>query len=703
MSANTQTAASAQYGDVREIPLNRLKASPRNARRVGHPAEVIEARAASIQAKGVLQPLVVEPELKDGRATGYYLVSAGEGRRQALRLLAKRRVLAKAVPVRCVVDTVNDPVEVSLDENSSREPMHPADAYEAFRELSERRGWSAEEIAARFGLKPDTVRQRLRLGSVAPGLLDLYREGAVTLEQVTAFAVNPDVVRQQQVFDQLPEHQRYPHVIRRMMVEDKVAGDDRRVVYVGLDAYEAAGGPVLRDLFTPAGGGWAEDVALLERLVFDKLAVEAARVQAAEGWKWVEAYLSHPHGHGWSRVWERVLPRPADEVAMRQGLYGERDELIDRYPDLEDLPEEVEARLDLIDRELEALADDYGFDPAEKARAGAFLVLGQDGEVRIERGYVRPEDLPPEPEPDEEDEADEASSVASSEGAAPLVDNSGSDEPEEEPLGDAAAPLPVRILADLTAHRSAALRCVLAESPDIALAALVHVLALRTFSRGGAIPSCLDVRMGSHELANDGEGIEDSRAGLANAERHAAWARQMPENPVDFWAFVVGLDADSRLSLLAHCLSRSLDAVRGWENRPGVWLHGDQLATALDLDMRDWWSPSADRYLNAVTKAHVLAAVAEASKPEDAERMAKLKKGQMVEVAEPVLLAARWLPSVLRTAKPQAARADEGGEGDRVGPPVEVGATAPGDEEADAAASADEVEPQLEAPAEIET
>jgi hypothetical protein len=118
-----------QYGEVRDIPLNRLKASPKNARRVGHSAEVIESRAASITYKGVLQPLVVEPEVKDGRETGYYLVSAGEGRRQALRLLAKRKALAKGAPVRCVVDTTNDPAEVSMDENLSREPNQIAKAY----------------------------------------------------------------------------------------------------------------------------------------------------------------------------------------------------------------------------------------------------------------------------------------------------------------------------------------------------------------------------------------------------------------------------------------------------------------------------------------------------------------------------------------------------------------------------------------------
>ncbi|AZS21611.1 type IV secretory system conjugative DNA transfer family protein [Caulobacter sp. FWC26] len=103
-AAQTPAGLVVQYGEVRDIPLNRLKASPKNVRRVGHSAEVIESRAASISHKGVLQPLVVEPEFKDGRETGYYLVSAGEGRRQALRLLAKRKALAKGAPVRCVVD-----------------------------------------------------------------------------------------------------------------------------------------------------------------------------------------------------------------------------------------------------------------------------------------------------------------------------------------------------------------------------------------------------------------------------------------------------------------------------------------------------------------------------------------------------------------------------------------------------------------------
>jgi ParB family chromosome partitioning protein len=195
MSLQTQTPtnpgrAPVQSGDVHEIALNKLKASPRNARRVGHTADDVEARAASIRVKGLLQPLVVEPEVKEGgQESGYYLVTIGEGRRQALKLLAKRKLIGKAELVRCVVDTRNDPAEISLDENVSRRDMHPADQFEAFKDLAERKGYGAEEIGARFGVSPQIVRQRLRLGSVAPALLDLYREDALTLEQMMAFAV----------------------------------------------------------------------------------------------------------------------------------------------------------------------------------------------------------------------------------------------------------------------------------------------------------------------------------------------------------------------------------------------------------------------------------------------------------------------------------------------------------------------------------
>lgn len=651
-----QTASKAerpviQTGEVREIALNKLKASPKNVRRVSHSAQDIEARAASIRYKGLLQPLVVEPELKEsGEASGYYLVTIGEGRRQALRLLAKRKLLGKAQPVRCVIDTINDPGEISLDENTSRRDMHPADQFEAWKDLAERNGYSAEEIAARSGVSPQVVRQRLRMGAVAPALLDIYREGGLTLDQIMAFAVSPDADRQMQVYAQLAPHQRQTYAIRRAMTQAKVAADDPRAVYVGVDAYVAAGGALLVDLFTEAGEGWLEDVALLDRLVAEKLQAEAVALREAEGWKWTAAYLAYPNDHGCGRIWERALPRAPEVEALRASLHAERDGLIERYPDLADLPEDAEARLGEIDRELDALADDFGFDPIEKARAGAFVVLGYDGETRIERGYVRPQDEPPvagAPEVEGEDEAqarDDGDDGAGGDG-----DEHDAPGEVEEPMGEANAPISPRIRADLTAHRSTALRHALAQDPDLALVALIHALLLRVFRGGGGYASCLDIKLGSRNLAADGDGIEDSRAARANAERHEAWARQMPDDPEAYWDFVVGLDADSRMSLMAHCVSLSLDAVRGWDNRPMAWKHADRLASALDLDMSDWWSPTATRYLGAVTKGQILDAVTEGVSPEAAGRLTGLRKPEMIAAAEPQLVAARWLPACLRT------------------------------------------------------
>jgi len=659
-----------QYGEVRDIPLNRLKASPKNVRRVGHNAEVIESRAASITYKGLLQPLVVEPEIKDGRETGYYLVSAGEGRRQALRLLAQRKRLAKGAPVRCVVDTVNDPAEVSLEENFARERLHPADEFEAFKDMAERKGYGVEEIAARHGVKPDLVRQRLRLGAVAPALLDLYREEALTLEQVTAFAVNPDPERQMQVYEQLSAANRQPYAIRRAMTEMKVGADDRRVRFLGLDAYVAAGGAVLHDLFTEDGGGWLEDVVLLDRLVSEKLAAIAQEVRDREGWKWASAHLDFPHGHGCSRLWEHALTRTPEDIAAMGALQAEAAALTDQWADIDRPPPEVAARFEAIEAELEALGDDYGHTPEEKARAGVMVLLLPYGEARIDRGFVRPEDeLAPAPDDEADDGQDGADELGGSLGDEEEGDGDGGEADQsrfdaDEPAGDATAPLPDRVIAELTAHRTAAMRDALAQNPDLAQLALVHALVSRVFAMG-APATCLDIRWGSRNLNGFGEGIEESPAGLSIAERHSHWARQVPGAPEDIWAFVVGLDGDSRACLLAHCVSLTLDGLRSWERRErGVLAHVEALATALDLDMRAYWKPTAVRYLDRVTKAQIAAAVSEGVSVEAAGRLSGLKKPQMVEAAEPLLVEAGWLPPILRTVRSHAEASGDGAGAD---------------------------------------
>ena len=657
MTTHNQAVSSAgvQCGEERVYPLNKLKKSPRNVRKVPHTEAEIEARAASIQAKGLLQPPVVEPELRaDGSETGYGLVTAGEGRRLALRLLAKRKVISKTTPVRCLVDTTNDPQEISLDENVSRSALHPADEYEAFRDQAERRGFGAEEIGARFGVTAAVVRQRLRLGAVAPDLLDIYRAGDLTLDQLMAFAVSEDHARQRQVFETLTNRQ--PYAIRRAMTEAQVTADDRRVGFIGVPAYLAAGGEVVRDLFTEDAGGYL-DVALVDRLAAEKLADIANNLREAEGWKWSAAYLDFPHGHGLSRIYPRPVERDEADVARLSALRDDYAELSEQWGAVEDLPAEVEARLSAIEEAL-AAEPDYAYDPAQVAYAGVMVILGYDGEVRIERGMVRAEDVPaPEPQVDEtsaegQGEGDDAppwneDDDEAGDGLAP--------EPADEPAGDPTAPLSSRLVAELTAYRTAAMRQTLAQDPDLALVALTHALVLHAFVKYGAMPTCLDVRLSSRSLAEEGGEAEGSPDALAVADRHAAWAAQVPTNAQDIWTFVVALDPVSRLSLLAHCVGLSVNAIHGFERRPAAWKHADDLAQAMGLDMADHWTPTAERYLTRVSKAHIKAAVGEAVSPEAAERLDGLKKDATVAAAEPQLVQARWLPALLRTAKVEPA------------------------------------------------
>ncbi|MDZ5459269.1 hypothetical protein [Azohydromonas lata] len=74
----------------------------------------------------------------------------------------------------------------------------------------------------------------------------------------------------------------------------------------------------------------------------------------------------------------------------------------------------------------------------------------------------------------------------------------------------------------------------------------------------------------------------------------------------------------------------------------------DAIAAAVDLDMGDWWEPTAESYLNAVPKAKVVDAVREAAGAEAAAGLEGLKKGEAVALAQQRLQGTRWLPPVLR-------------------------------------------------------
>ncbi|MGY3591476.1 ParB family chromosome partitioning protein [Bradyrhizobium sp. USDA 4341] len=633
------------------VPLSKLKKSPKNARKTPHSEAAIEALAASIAAKGILQNLVVEPEVDgEGAATGFFCVTIGEGRRLAQLLRVQRKEIKKSEPIRCIVDTANDPHEISLDENVTRENMHPADQFEAFRKLADERGFGAEEIAARFGVTAHVVRQRLRLGAVSPKVVQLYRDGDLTLEQLMAFAITDDHARQEALYERLP-FDPDASTIRRLLTETHVAATDRRARFVGLEAYTEAGGTVLRDLFTEDRGGYLEDVALLDLLVTARLNREADTLRAAEGWRWTEAHLDFPHAHGMRRVYPHPVELSAEDQAALQSVQTEFDRLTEQHQTAEELPDDVDARFGGLEAEIDRLeARRQAYDPDDVARGGAFVVLNHDGTVRVERGFIRPGDEKPEAKtgPDSGGEARDEGDREGEEAARDGEDDEGAsdEEDEDQPLSDA-------LVRDLTAHRTLGLRLNLSEQPDVAIVAVTHALAAQIFYLGAAA-HVVGIQPVKTDLATHADGIEDTALGKAWSDRHANWARQMPKDVAGLWEFVVELDHDSRMALFAHCVSLTVNAVKlPFDRRPRALAAARRLAEVVALDMASHWRPTVRSYLGRVTKAGILEAVREGVGGEAAERLSAMKKADMAQAAEQLLAATGWLPSLLRTAKPE--------------------------------------------------
>lgn len=643
-------AAKITLSPSRDISFDKLVLSQANVRRIKAGVS-IEELAEDIARRGLLQGLSVRPVLNAaGIETGLFEIPAGGRRYRALELLVKQKRLAKTAPVPCVVREGGLAEEDSLAENVQRAPLHPLDLFRAFLTLREK-GQSEEEIAAAFFVSVNVVKQRLKLASVSPTLLDIYAEDGMTLDQLMAFTVSGDHERQEQVFERLRNsHDRQPYVIRRLLTEGAVRASDKRAQFIGVEPYEAAGGTILRDLFQGDDGGWLQDVALVDRMVAEKLKADSAAI-AAEGWKWIEVAPEFAYGHnfGLRRLRGETVALTAEEEAARDALQTEYDSLSDAYSSADELPGEVDERLSELETTLEAFESrPLVFDPAEIARAGAFVSIAHDGRLHIERGYVRPEDeMPTELEDDDTEGAIIRTAAAQRGGDATVAADAEEADPEED---EGLSPISDRLLTELTSHRTLALRQALGERQDVAFLAALHALTQKTFYRY-ASESCLELDLKSVAFSSQAPGLNDSASAEAIRVRHESWANALPKDASDLWDALQSWDGDSQAGLFAHIVSLSVNAVHEpWNRRPRALAHADHLAGAVALDMAAaGWKPTIDTFLGRVTKARILQAVAEAKGQRAAERIAHLKKGDMAAEAETLLAETGWLPEPLRT------------------------------------------------------
>ena len=690
--------------DIRDIPLSQLELSPGNVRKTPADDSAFTELKASIAAHGLLENLIARAMEPGADGPGRYAVIAGGRRLAAMQALAAEGALDDDHPVPCrMIGSIVAAEEVSLAENSVRAAMHPADQVEAFRRLADA-GSTAAAIAARFGVSERTVEKRLRLGNAAPVLLEAYRAGEIDLDTLMAFAVTTDQARQSVVWETVSQQGYRPGAwqIKRLLTEDRVPATSAIVHFVGLEAYEAAGGRIDRDLFAEEDerGIWFDDPNLLNKLAMDSL--QAAARELETRWKWAEARLDVD----WSATaaFGRVRPQPAEptdeEKAEIERLRTRNDELANMDDDgwTEELVEEAEGneeRLDEIEATIEARTI---YRREDTAIAGCIATVGNDGELKLIQGLVRPEDMPPR-EPGDADAAGHDDTADGEENTISGIDAPTFVAPLASP-GDAEAEarkdagVGIGLADDLRAIRTAIVKSQLACDFEAAFDLLLFQLARSVFTNGYH-DDALDIRAAetpdrpAMRINDDAFGtvnVGEKHLEIDRAAQELDWAG-LPDD--DAFVELRALSEQDKRTLFASCVARTLKGQLAFEPkaRPEV----EATVARLDIDFaaavrgnRDQvWS--ADLLWSRLRKDRILAIARETLGEAWAQAEAKQKKADIAKAMGDAFAHGNGVPAGI-TAEGRAAaiawtppgfRAFDTGTVDDEGAVSDEGITAP--------------------------
>ncbi len=604
---------------VQTIPLDKLEISPGNVRKTDAGLQAFAELTASIGAHGLISNLVVRPVADD---TERFAVVAGARRYAALSQLAADGQVPTDMPVPCrIVAAGASETEISLSENVIRAAMHPADQVEAFATLADA-GSTVSAIAARFGVAERTVEQRLRLGNAAPELLQAYREDAIDLACLKAFAITTDHVRQMTVWNQVSDQGYRPTAwqIKRMLTDSRIPASTAIAAFVGVDAYEAAGGTVDRDLFADEQefGVWFEDPQLLNKLAMERLQDIANDI--AKDWKWAEPRLELDWSD--SARFGRVQPVPAEatpeETAESERLQARQEELSEMDPDTitEELyreNERNEERVDEIESQVQSRAH---FSDDDKAIAGCIATIDHDGDLHIVRGLVRPEDVPSADKPDTGDgQTGEPgdSSTSSPPRTSPAVEpprmtlpSRGAD-PTAQARKDAG--IGIGLADDLRAIRTAGIKAKLATDFPAAFDLFLFQQAQAVFTQGYR-STCLEIT--ARETA-DRPHLRINDESFADATPYEADLADWSHVPLDWmehedraqaFAALRALTSDRKQTLFAAIVARTVKGQLAFEHEA----HPELEATVarLDIDFAARVRVSADIFWSRITKSKLL-------------------------------------------------------------------------------------------------
>ncbi len=624
-------------GELRQIPLKRLVASPFNMRRGKRTGT--RALANNIAAVGMLQNLVVHPMKVGAKKAPTYGVAAGETRRLALVELVERGLCSLDDEVPCLVVSTEQAVLISLSENEVRMPPHPADQCDAYRALVDA-GRTLAEIAEIYTVSVQTVQRRLKLARVSPKLIELFREDKIGADVMMALALSDSHAEQESAwFDALPYDRNADAIRRKLVAGERAFLNNRVALFVGTDAFEAAGGTVRRDLFSEQGAAWYSDQALMERVALEQLGVVAAEV-LHEGWDWAEPVMTIDYNV--RCAFAKMSPAqvaPTPEQQQEMGAIDARVAAIRDEQDSDDTDYETYERLD---EEADALAERreaikqslYVYTPVQIAGGGVLVTIGQDGAIEVLRGWIKKADTHAAVS-DSEDDDDGVPLAPASGASAPTA-------PAEK------SPHSATLTNRLNARRTAAVSMALARQPHVALAALIHRFLLNDYAKGTEA-SALEIQW--HDKSGSVESaapeLADDFAYRLHNEQRGAWAGVIPASSPELLDWCVAQTDERLLTILAQYVAASVNSISDKEDPHAI----NGLIPALGLNMAEQWAPTVASYFKHVSKGHIAQVVSEAVSPAEGMRLTKLKKADAATEAERLMAGRGWLPPHLARAE----------------------------------------------------
>ncbi|WP_137864892.1 MULTISPECIES: ParB/RepB/Spo0J family partition protein [unclassified Sphingomonas] len=585
---------------VTTVKFSQLRLSPLNVRKVE--PKGIEQMATSILAHGIAQSLAVYEE------GGKYMVFAGGRRLRGLDLLRKRKAIPATFPVPVIIKDKAEAVELSLIENEQRENMHPADAVRAYVALRDDGGLNAEDIAARFGHSTGHVAKLLRLGSLAPAVLDAFAADQIGMDAAKALTLSDDHAAQIEAMERCGNN---PNAIRRALTAEKIETTSSVFLYVGEEAYQAAGGTITRTLF--GDHGFADCPDILDELLCAKLDGIKAEFQT-EGWHVVEVCEEAP-----SDIYNRgylhpITREPTEAEAEALATIDAKIEELEQQGDSEELADLIDQR-EKIDEALTSYTDE------QKATGGVCAYVGYRGELqtRYWRAVI-----------------------------------------EQEPEADAteSGPYAASMIERLTGIRTLALQQAVAAQPDLALDILLDSLTAQFIHGQYSYTVGADIKPTRASI-----NVEDELLSSSSIERvEPQLVERFGDIPADArFATIRAMEQADKMQLLAGLVAITLNGTVFDNGGTGSRQQSaDEYAEAAGLDLGAVWTPSQP-FFDRLKRTALLTILADECGDQAAADCEKKKKGDLAVIVNE-RLPAGWLPEPARRFAPVAEQPTDEGE-----------------------------------------